>query len=267
MKVENPPWGKQLRDVTNSNDSKDSKTEFPILLGFDDESKLHIESLLDVSNLIIAGNPLSQKENLVDTILLTYLLRYTPNELRFVLNDQTHYLDLYNGIPHLLSPVINEYDKVISAFRWSLAEMERRMKLFTKAGVRDITSYNKLSGMEAFPHILVVTFLISPDIEITDSLTALTGQGVRTGIHKIIVVDRTDGKSLPSSIKSNIPAWVVFRLSSAGESKAIDVIGAEKLEPGEIIYKPNYGGTVNLKAIFTPEVNVKEVVEAVKMKY
>jgi DNA segregation ATPase FtsK/SpoIIIE-like protein len=69
---------------------------------------------------------------------------------------------------------------------------------------------------------------------------------------------------LPGSIKSNIPARVVFRLSSAGESRAIDVIGAEKLEPGEIIYKPNFGSTISLKAIYTPETNAKEVVEAVK---
>ncbi len=87
---------------------------------------------------------------------------------------------------------------------------------------------------------------------------------MRTGIHTIVVVDRTTGKSLPNSFKSTIPARVVLRLSSAGESKAVDVSGAEELELGEIIYKPNFGGTAKLKAIYTPEANVKEVVEAVK---
>ena len=78
-----------------------------------------------------------------------------------------------------------------------------------------------------------------------------------------MVVDRTNGASLPGMIKSNIPARAVFRLTSGGESRAIDVSGREKLEPGELIYKPNYGSSLKLQAVFTPEVNVKEVVEAV----
>jgi DNA segregation ATPase FtsK/SpoIIIE-like protein len=256
--------GEYISDVVNSRVLKETKIGFPLPLGFDEKGKLFIESLLNVRNLIIAGNPLSQKENLVDTILLTNLLRYAPQKLRIILNDLTHYLDLYNGIPHLLSPVINEYSKVVSAFKWSLAEMDRRLKQFAQAGVRNIASYNEMAGALGLPHILLITFFNFFDIETEDALTMLTGQGVRAGIHNIIIVERTNGKSLSTNIKSNIPARVVFRLSSVGESKAIDVLGAEKLEPGEIIYKPNYGSTAKLKAVFTPEVNVKEVVEAVK---
>ncbi len=111
----------------------------------------------------------------------------------------------------------------------------------------------------------MATFLSSSDIETTDSLTTLPGQGARTGIRNKVVVDRTNEKSLPNSIKSNIPARVVFRVASAGESRAIAVTGAEKLEVGEMLYKPNFGGQVRLKAIFTPEANVKEVVEAVRL--
>jgi DNA segregation ATPase FtsK/SpoIIIE-like protein len=261
---ENNEWGKQFSDVFKTKDFKDEEIEFPLPLGFDDKGNLRTESLLDVNNLIIAGNTLSQKENLVDTFLLTLLIRYTPGQLRFVVNDPTHYLDLYNGIPHLLSPVINEHSKVISAFKWSLAEMDRRLKQFAQAGVRDIASYNEMAGATGLPHILLITFFNYFDIETEDALTMLTGQGVRAGIHNIIVVDRTSGASLPGMIKSNIPARVVFRLTSAGESRAINVSGAEKLEPGEIVYKPNYGSIVKLKAVFTPEANIKEVVEAVK---
>jgi len=101
-------------------------------------------------------------------------------------------------------------------------------------------------------------------VEIEDLIMRLTAQGVRTGIHNIIVVDRTSGASLPGMIKSNVPAWVVFRVTSAGESRAIDELGAEKLDPGEIIYEPNFGGTAELKPVFTPEANVKEAVEAAK---
>jgi DNA segregation ATPase FtsK/SpoIIIE, S-DNA-T family len=215
--------------------------------------------------LIIAGNPVSQKENLVDTILLTYLLRYSPTQLKIVLNDFSHYLDSYEGIPHLLSPVINDYDKVISAFRWTLAEMGRRQKQFAEAGVRDLKTYNQVkTEFGALPHILVVTFGDFSGVEIEDALVRLTSQGAKAGIHNIIVTDHTSGAILPSTIKSNIPARVVFRLSSVGDSRAIDVQGAEKLQPGEVIYKPNYGNPEKLKAVFTPEANVKEVVEATK---
>lgn len=257
------PWGKQFIDVFEPNTLRDSKVEFPIPVGFAEE-KLQLESLLDTGNMIIAGNPLSQKENFADTLLLTYLLLYEPKDLRIILNDERHYLDLYNGISHLLSPVINEHDKIISALRWAQAEMDGRLKLFAQAGVRNISSYNGLSGVQKLAHILIITFYNFPDIETEDSLTTLSGQGVRAGIHNIVMVDRTNSQSLPSTIKNNIPARLVFRLTSVGESKAIDVTGAEKLQPGQIIHKPNFERQVSLKGIYTPERNVKEVIEAVK---
>jgi DNA segregation ATPase FtsK/SpoIIIE-like protein len=256
------PWGTQFSDAFNA--FKDSKIEFPIPIGFKDEGNLKLESLLDVNNLIIAGNTLSQKENFVDTILLTYLLRYDPSKLKIILIDPTRYLDLYNGIPHLLAPVINSYDKTLSALKWAQAEMDRRLDQFSQAGVRDLRAYNEKSGLEGIPHILIVSFFDYFDVEREDAITRLTAQGARTGIHNIIVVDRTSRESLPGMVKSNIPARVVFRLTSVGEARAIDVSGGEKLEPGELIYKPNFGSLQKLDALFTPEANVKEVVEAAK---
>jgi S-DNA-T family DNA segregation ATPase FtsK/SpoIIIE len=234
-------------------------------LGFDEQGNLKIESLLDVNNLIVAGNSLSQKENLVDTILLSNLLRYDPRELKIILIDPTHYLDLYNDIIHLLSPVIYFDDRVISAFKWLLAEYDRRLEYFAKDGVRDLTAYNQSkSEFEGTPRILIVTFADFYPREVEDSLVRLTAHGARTGIYNIIVTDHTSGPTLRNTLKSNIPARAVFRLTSPGESKAIDVSGGEKLEAGELIYKPNYGSAEKLKAVFTPEINVNEVVKAVK---
>lgn len=260
----NSPWGKQFSDVWQSSYLKDLKIEFPIPLGFDDQGNLKIESLLDVNNLIIAGNPLSQKEKLVDTILLTYLLRYDPTQLKIILIDTTHYLDLYDGIIHLLSPVIYSNDKIYSAMRWALAESDRRLEQFGKVGVRDLKAFNDKSGIGGVPHILIITFLDTFDELTEDALIRLTAQGARTGIHNIIITDHSSSVFLPKMLKSNIPARAVFRLTLAGESRAIETSGAEKLEPGALIYKPNYGESAKLKAIFTPEVNVKEVVSAVK---
>ena len=142
--------------------------------------------------------------------------------------------------------------------------MDRRLKQFSEARVRDIRAYNEKLGFEALPHILIITFLDVSALGTEYALVILTAQGIRTGIHNIIVVDRTRGASLPTMLKSNIPARVAFRLTSAEESRAKDAAGAEELEPGVIIYKPNYGTTEKLKAVFTPETNVKEVVAAVK---
>jgi DNA segregation ATPase FtsK/SpoIIIE-like protein len=258
------PWGTQFSEVYKRTDFEDLKVEFPIPLGFDGEGNLKAESLLDVNNLIIAGNPLSQKENLVDTILLTNLLRYAPSQLKLILIDPTHYLDLYEGIPHLLSPVISDQTKEISALKWTLYEVERRQKQFAEKAVRNIRAFNEQMGFQALPYILTIIYVGGYSVETEDALVQLTTQGARTGIHNIIVTDHTSGALLPNILKSNIPARAIFRLTSAGESKAIDISGAEMLEPGELIYKPNYGGSEKLKALFTPETNVKEVTGAVK---
>ena len=97
--------------------------------------------------------------------------------------------------------MIHNYDKEISALKWTLYEVERRQKQFSEKGVRDIRAYNKKMGFEAVPRILVVTFSDVFGVETEDAMTRLTAQGVRTGIHNIIVVDRTSGASLPGTIK------------------------------------------------------------------
>jgi S-DNA-T family DNA segregation ATPase FtsK/SpoIIIE len=110
----------------------------------------------------------------------------------------------------------------------------------------------------------MVSFVSFFDVEIEDALTMLSAKGPSTGIHNIIVVDKASGKSVPNGIKNNIPARIVFRTTSSAESRSIGVTGGEDLGVGEVICKPNFGGQMKLKAVYTPEVNVKETVEAVK---
>lgn len=263
-KLDNPKWGRQFADVVGSKVFKAAKDTLSVPIGIDDKDKLNIESLLELNNLIVVGNTLSQKETFVDTFLLSLLLRKSPVDLRFILTDTTHYLDLYNGIPHLLTPVINSYDKNITALRWASAEMDRRLKLFGQAGVRNISSFNEMAGSEALPRIVTVTIQNFYEEDIIDYLTLLTGNSAKVGIHNLVMSDRTNEKGLPNSIKNNIPARVAFRVTSASESRAVAIAGAETLEPGEIIYKPNFGSQEKLKAIYTPEVNVNEIIKAVK---
>ena len=107
----------QLSDVVGSSEFKDAKGEFPVFLGYDDKNKLNLTTLAEVENLIITGNPQSTKENWLDTILITLLLKHSLKDLRLILSHTGHYFDLYDGIPHLLSPVITDFDKQTSALK------------------------------------------------------------------------------------------------------------------------------------------------------
>jgi len=263
-KIDSNPWGKQLSDVIVTDDFKDLKNEYPILLGYDDQNKLTVTTLPEVENLIIAGNPQSKKENWIDTILTTSLLKHSPRELRLILIDSGHYLDLYNGIPHLLSPVITERDNSTSALRWMLGEAERRKKLFAKAGVRSFDSYQKLPNIADLPRILCINFCNWVEIETADAITFMTSTGLNAGIHLFIVVNRMSDQNLSADIKANVSNRALFTVTSAQDSRLAGVIGAEDLKEGEMLYRKGNTDPQKLATVFTPEANVKEVVEAIK---
>jgi DNA segregation ATPase FtsK/SpoIIIE-like protein len=261
-KVDIPPWGKQLSEVAGSNDFKDSKDKFPIYLGYDDERKLNVTTLAEMGNLIITGNPQSKKENWLDTVLNTLLLKHSPQELRLILIHTGHYFDLYEGIPHLLSPIITDFDKTRSALKWVQYEADRRKKHFAEAGVRGFDCYNKLPKIAPLARILIVTFSDWVDVETTDSMQLITSTGLNAGIHLFIVANRTSDKNLSPDIKANIPNRAVFTVTSAQDSRLSGVQGAESLEEGEMLYRKGNSEPKTLTTIYTPEINVKEVVEA-----
>jgi DNA segregation ATPase FtsK/SpoIIIE-like protein len=263
-KADNIPWGKQLSDVIKSNDFKDVKAQFSIPIGYDDKKELHTTSLAEVENLIITGNPQSKKEAWFDTILTTLLLKHSPMELRFILIDPYHYLDLYNEIPNLLDPVITEYARSVSALRWTIHEVERRMKLFAQKGVRNIDSYNEKPKIEALPRILIINRCDWTDVETTDGMTVLSTNGSRAGVNLFIVTNRMGENNLSMDVKANIPNRAVFMVTSAQDSKLAGVKEAEKLKEGELLFKLGNEDPQKLTTIYTPEINVKEVVGAVK---
>jgi DNA segregation ATPase FtsK/SpoIIIE-like protein len=262
-KSDKPLWDYQLSDLLATKEYRENKWAFPTPLGYQDE-KPFLESLTDVNSLIVSGNPSSGKENLIDGILVSFLLHKGPSELRFILNDPTEYLALYDGIPHLLARVIVDPERITSGLMWAKVEMDKRLHLFADAGVRELGPYNDLAD-SPFPRILIVTFLETPEPATFHLLTRLTGSGLRTGIYNIIVTDRTNEKNLPNDIKSNVGARAVFRMTSVIDSRAIGVEGAESLGSGEILYRGNFRDQIKLKAVFTSEENVKEVVEAIKL--
>jgi S-DNA-T family DNA segregation ATPase FtsK/SpoIIIE len=151
----------------------------------------------------------------------------------------------YNGIPHLLTPVIVEPEKVVSALKWAVAEMERRYKMFTEVGAKNIESYNNLSGFNSEPYIVIIIdelaeiMLFSPS-EVEDNVCRIAQMARATGIHLVLATQRPSVNVITGLIKANIPTRIAFAVSSMTDSRVIlDTPGAEKLlGRGDMLYIP-----------------------------
>jgi DNA segregation ATPase FtsK/SpoIIIE, S-DNA-T family len=181
-----------LRKMMESEAMKNSKSKLSVALGLDVSGKPVIADLGRMPHVLIAGQTGSGKSVAVNTFLCSILLRSSPSEVKFIMVDPKRVeLTGYNGIPHLLSPVITEPDKVVSALRWLQAEMDRRYKQFAQAGVRNIEAFNEMSGFQALPYILLFIdeladiMLFSP-VEVEDSITRIAQMSRATGIHMVL---------------------------------------------------------------------------------
>ncbi len=228
-------------DTVSSNSSK-----LVVSLGFDVTGKPVIADIGRMPHVLIAGQTGSGKSVCINTFLSTLLFRASPTEVKFILVDPKRVeLTHYNGIPHLLAPVIVEPEKVISALRWVMAEMDRRYKLFSSAGVRNIDGYNEMSGFQALPYIVLFIdeladiMLFSP-VEVEDAITRIAQMSRATGIHMVLATQRPSVDVITGLIKANIPARIAFAVSSLVDSRVIlDTPGAEKLlGKGDMLYLP-----------------------------
>jgi S-DNA-T family DNA segregation ATPase FtsK/SpoIIIE len=177
----------------------------------------------------------------VDTILCSQLLCCTPSQIGFVIIDQSNHLQIYNGLPHLLSPVIERNDKSRSALHWTSAEVSRRFRIFAQAGVRTFSAYNKALDSLQLPRIVVVVRLCEePDKEIQGSIATLTSIASTAGIHLVLIYDFAGSRYIPVNIKANLPNVLVFHTTSSSDSRLVGVKGAEKLSPDEAILKGEF---------------------------
>jgi S-DNA-T family DNA segregation ATPase FtsK/SpoIIIE len=187
-------------------------------------------------HLLIAGQTGSGKSVMINTLLTSLLYRNSPSDLKLILVDPKQVeMALYHDIPHLLSPVITEPEKCISALKWAVAEMERRLKAFAEVSKRNIAEYNSVKKEEGMPYIVIVIdeladlmMMAARDVE---SLVVRLAQKARAaGIHLVIATQRPSVDVITGLIKANVPARIAFTVVSQVDSRTIiDQVGAEKL--------------------------------------
>jgi len=235
-----------LRKMFDADIMKKNPSKLAVSLGLDVSGKPVIADLGRMPHVLIAGQTGSGKSVCINTFLCSLLFRATPSELKLILVDPKRVeLTGYNGIPHLLSEVITDPKEVVSALRWLQSEMDRRYKLFSQAGVRNIESYNEMSGFQAMPYIVLFIdeladiMLFSP-VEVEDAITRIAQMSRATGIHMVLSTQRPSVDVITGLIKANIPCRIAFAVSSQIDSRVIlDTQGAEKLlGKGDMLYLP-----------------------------
>ncbi len=235
-----------LKRILSSDIMQKSPDKLTVALGLDVAGKPMVANIAKMPHMLIAGQTGSGKSVCLNAFLVSMLFRASPSEVKFILVDPKRVeLTGYNGIPHLITPVIVEPEKVISALRWLISEMDRRYKLFSQAGVRNIEGYNEMSGFQALPYLVLVVdeladiMLFSP-VEVEDSITRIAQMSRATGIHMILATQRPSVDVITGLIKANIPSRVAFAVSSQVDSRVIlDGQGAEKLlGRGDMLFLP-----------------------------
>ena len=267
----------RLRDVLESDEAMRHASRLAVALGKDIAGKRIIADLARMPHLLIAGATGSGKSVCINTIIASIIYRATPEEVRLILIDPKKVeLSVYNGIPHLLVPVVTDPKKASGALNWAVTEMDERYKLFAACGVRDIRGYNAQRGDKPFmPSIVVIIdelsdlMLVAPG-EVEESICRLAQLARACGIHLVVATQRPSVNVITGIIKANIPSRIAFAVSSQVDSRTIlDGAGAEKLlGKGDMLFAPAGGGKpIRVQGCFVSDEEVQRVVEYVKDRH
>jgi S-DNA-T family DNA segregation ATPase FtsK/SpoIIIE len=262
-----------LREVVESDVFTRNKAPLRFALGKDVAGHPKATSLESMPHLLIAGTTGSGKSVCVNAILSCLLMNNTPDDLRLILVDPKRVeLTGYNGVPHLLAPVVVEIERVIGALQWMTREMDTRYHKFAEIGARNIADYNvrmASEGGKKLPYLLVVIdeladlMMISPD-ETERTITRLAQLARATGIHMIIATQRPSVDVVTGLIKANFPARIAFAVASNTDSRVIlDQPGAERLlGRGDMLFQaPDSPAPVRLQGVFVSDIEITRLVE------
>lgn len=264
-----------LKRILESDVMEESKSRLALALGLNVAGKPVVANLAKMPHVLIAGQTGSGKSVAINSFISSILFRASPSEVKFILVDPKRVeLPTYNGIPHLLAPVIVEPDKVISALKYLASEMDQRYKMFAQVGARNIDSYNEISGFQALPYIILVIdeladiMLFSP-VEVEDAITRLAQMSRATGIHMILATQRPSVDILTGLIKANVPCRIAFAVASQVDSRVIlDMPGAEKLlGRGDMLFlPPDEAKPRRVQGTYVSDAEIAKLVEFLKNK-
>ncbi|WP_333870484.1 FtsK/SpoIIIE family DNA translocase [Desulforamulus putei] len=242
-----------IRDLLESKEFTGAPSRLTVALGKDIAGTPIIADLTKMPHLLIAGATGAGKSVCINTLIASILFKATPDEVKFLMIDPKMVeLATYNGIPHLVAPVVTNPKKAATTLRWAVREMERRYELFAKAGVRDIARYNNLfnekepgQGQNPLPLMVVIIdeladlMMVAP-ADVEDAICRLAQMARAAGIHLVVATQRPSVDVITGLIKANIPSRISFAVSSQVDSRTIlDMAGAEKLlGKGDMLFFP-----------------------------
>ena len=267
------------REVIDSPEFAKHKSKVSFAVGKDIGGNRIIGDIGKLPHLLIAGTTGSGKSVCMNSLIISLLYKAKPEEVKLIMIDPKMVeLGIYNGIPHLLIPVVTDPKKAAGSLQWAVTEMMRRYRMMADAGVRDLESYNKQARMSAddelepMPQIVVVIdeladLMLVAAKEVEESICRIAQMGRASGIHLVIATQRPSADVITGLMKANIPSRIAFAVASAMESRIIlDTAGAEKLVgKGDMLYAPlGQGKPKRVQGCFITDDEVQEVVSFVK---
>ena len=272
-----------LRDLLETNDFKDFGSKLAFAVGKDIGGKTVVTDIAKMPHMLIAGSTGSGKSVCINSIIMSILYKAKPDEVKLIMIDpKVVELSVYNGIPHLLIPVVTDPKKAAGALHWAVAEMSERYKKFADLNVRDLKGYNKAveasggmidgESVSVMPQILIIVdeladlMMVAPG-EVEESICRLAQLARAAGIHLIIATQRPSVDVITGLIKANMPSRIAFAVSSGVDSRTIlDSNGAEKLlGKGDMLFAPQgYPKPARIQGAFVSDEEVSDVVDFLK---
>ena len=266
-----------LREVLESEEFENSESKLTIALGKDVAGNTQLADIAKMPHVLIAGSTGSGKSVCINTIITSIIYKAKPSEVKLVMVDpKVVELSVYNGIPHLLIPVVTDPKKAAGALAWAVQEMDNRYNLFAKKGVRDLKGYNKAvkkdEGVGMLPQIVIIVdeladlmMVAAKDVE--ESICRLAQKARAAGMHLVIATQRPSVDVITGLIKANVPSRIAFAVSSQVDSRTIlDSVGAEKLlGKGDMLYFPaGAPKPARVQGAFVSDEEVEKIVDFIK---
>ena len=266
-----------LREVIDSDEFRKAQSKLTMALGRDIAGNIKVADIAKMPHMLIAGATGSGKSVCINTIIMSILYKASPEEVKFLMVDpKVVELGIYNGIPHLLVPVVTDPGKAAGALNWAVTEMLSRYKNFADNNVRDIKGYNKLAKnsaeLEMMPHIIIIIdelsdLMMAAPKDVENAICRLAQMARAAGMHLVIATQRPSVDVITGVIKANIPSRIAFAVSSQIDSRTIlDMGGAEKLlGRGDMLFLPmGESKPVRVQGCFVTDAEVEAVTDYIK---